>query len=277
MVNGAIVLADGFEGVPVGSMPVAEFGTWEISGNQITVLDAGFPGPTQGRQYLQIQSSDEENEALRAVLTLPATNSGDIFQFDAMAYVSPLAYGYYGSFQFFALNTNSPYGDYSQVPINGWIVQDGTIYNSTSAGAIPTLTHIAFGKWQHWQIQYVVGSGKWSWLVDGDGDNNLAVNSNVTNATLRSFVIEAFSNVPGISLYLDGMPEPVLLNPRVSQGMFAFDIQTVAGVSYLLQYKNNLTDVNWQSDSSIIVGDGSMETFNEQVASAGRYYRLCVK
>jgi len=161
--------------------------------------------------------------------------------------------------------------------VQAGIGPDGTIYNHTGFGSVTaTLTRILYGRWQHWQLAYSIGSGTWSWIVDGDGDNNLVAAQGPTNAPVRSIQIVVGPNATGIPLYFDGMPDLALLNPRVSQGTFAFDIQTVAGKYYLIQYKDDLGG-GWQTNPSVLVGEGSLQTFSEPVSTESRFYQVIMQ
>jgi hypothetical protein len=271
LVNGMVVLLDDFESALAGDSPTATFGSWQNLSTGVVVTNADFPGAQHGNQYLQFENTGS-GASLGAVLGLPAANSGDLLQFDTMAYVSPLAYGIPAPLQFLACTTG---GINSQARLDAWIGQDGTVYYYPGYGTgVASSTHIKYGKWQHWEISHVVGSYLWSWYVDGQGDSSLGVNQSVPDPAIRSVQLVATTNAPGIALYLDGMPDLTLLNPRVNQGIFSFDFNTVPGKFYQIQYKTDLGSPAWITNPSILAGDGTIQTFNEPVAASERMYRV---
>jgi hypothetical protein len=275
LVNGVVVLLDDFERVASGSQPVPEFGSWSNVSSEVLVTNADVPGPEQENQYLEIENNALAG-TLGVLLSVPATNSGDVVQFDTMAYVSPLAYGITAPFQFLAYTTPGMSNVLGAARLYAWIGPDGTVYSYTGSGnGVPTLTRVAYGRWQHWEIKYVVGSYLWSWFVDGDGDSNIGVNQSVPNPIIESLQLVATTN--GIPLYLDGMPDLALLNPRVNQGIFSFDLNTVAGKFYVVQYKNDLNSPNWLTSPTILAGDGTLQTYSEPVSPSRRIYRVVLQ
>ena len=70
------------------------------------------------------------------------------------------------------------------------------------------------------------------------------------------------------------MPDLALLNPRVSEGIFAVDFESVIGKFYFIQHSDDLSNTNWQTNPSVIAGDGFIKTFNEPVSASHRFYRL---
>lgn len=69
---------------------------------------------------------------------------------------------------------------------------------------------------------------------------------------------------------------PVLLDSSSSGSEFVFAFQTVADVSYTVQFKNTLGDALWQTLSTV-TGDGSLKTITNLTATpAQRFYRLSV-
>jgi hypothetical protein len=73
------------------------------------------------------------------------------------------------------------------------------------------------------------------------------------------------------------MAPPSLLSPTLSGGNFSFSFATVAGFTYLAQYKNSLSDPVWQTLQSI-PGDGTTKTITVPLsAAAQRFYRVAVQ
>jgi hypothetical protein len=275
LVNGVVVLRDDYENAPVLANPAAEFGSWVNISGPILVTNIGYPGPYEGSKYLQILgASPQGGGSLQSVLGKPAI-ANDVFRFETMAYVSPLAYGHDYPFQFVAYNTSGVLAGTSQSPLHSWLGVDGTVYYYNGEAGSPTQTHIRYGQWQYWEIEYVVGSGHWSWLVDGAGDTNIGVNGNAQDRSIGAIHIfgnsTAGTNAP---LYLDGVPELALQNSRLEQGLFRCDFRTLPGKYYFLEWSAGLTAGSWQPASSVIVGDGSAKLFSETPLDQQRFYRL---
>lgn len=276
LVNGVVVLLDDFEGVTAGSQPAANFGSWSSIGGNAVVTSGEFPGPIQGSQYLQIDNTN--GGMLSATLNFPATNTGDVFQFDTMAYVSPLAYGITAPLQFFGFKTTNPGSGAGQAPLSAWIGPDGTIYSDPGFGnGVATLSRVSYGVWQHWEICYIVGSGKWSWLINGYGDSNIGLNFVAGDSGIQSLQLISNDHTGNVPVYLDAMPEPYLLNPRLTNDAFAADIVTVGGKYYQIQYKSELSDSLWNTSATTIVGDGTVKTFSEPLGDASRFYRMLIQ
>jgi hypothetical protein len=274
LVNGTVILRDDFENAVLGGAPVAEFGSWGIAGG-VGVTNADYPGPFEGSQYLQILYTNAAT--LQSVLNPPAAATGDVFCFETMAFMSPSAYGADNLFQFVGHN-NGPLSSYPRdnSPLYSAVSADGTVLADGGFGFVRTSTRITYGKWQVWEIKYVVGSDKWSWLVDGRGDTAIPVNREVSpDPSIGSVYVLANAPPSGdVALYLDATPQVRLLNPRVVQGSFTCEFQTLPGKYYFVLSKDGLSSPNWQAASPVIVGDGSIKSFSEPVNGQQRFYRL---
>jgi hypothetical protein len=53
--------------------------------------------------------------------------------------------------------------------------------------------------------------------------------------------------------------------------------QSVAGHSYQVQYKNNLTDPGWLPLGSVISGNGGSQSVNDPITGTNRFYRVQVQ
>ena len=70
---------------------------------------------------------------------------------------------------------------------------------------------------------------------------------------------------------------PVISSPVLSGTALTFSFQSVAGNTYLVQYKDSLDQTNWQVLQTI-PGDGSIKTVTNSTESAAqRYYRLLLQ
>ena len=68
-------------------------------------------------------------------------------------------------------------------------------------------------------------------------------------------------------------PGRAILNPVFSSGQFRFDIATVSGVSYTVEYKDALGSALWQTGQTL-VGDGMTHTITNALAGGHRFFRL---
>jgi hypothetical protein len=70
---------------------------------------------------------------------------------------------------------------------------------------------------------------------------------------------------------------PSILNPNMSNGAFAFSFEALAGNTYLVQYKDSLDDLAWQTFQSV-TGDASMISITNFISAASqRFFRLRVE
>lgn len=70
---------------------------------------------------------------------------------------------------------------------------------------------------------------------------------------------------------------PVILNPAILGSVFTFAIDTVTNRTYLIEYKTNLTDTNWQALETL-TGDGTQQTVRTPLTPGGQsYYRFQVR
>lgn len=70
------------------------------------------------------------------------------------------------------------------------------------------------------------------------------------------------------------VPQPVtLINMAAASGQFRFEFDSQAGVTYVVQYKNALSDADWQTLKTI-TGDGTRQQVTDNAAGARRFYRV---
>jgi len=101
---------------------------------------------------------------------------------------------------------------------------------------------------------------------------SIAVGVGAVSHRSDKVVTATFSDFRVSSLVL-----PATLNySRYSGGQFSASIQTQTGVTYTVQYKDNLNSTTW-NDLTTITGDGTVKTFTDPgpVSSTGnRFYRI---
>jgi T5SS/PEP-CTERM-associated repeat protein len=73
-----------------------------------------------------------------------------------------------------------------------------------------------------------------------------------------------------------GVVAPAMVNPQYTGTAMSFSFQTQAGPSYVIEFKNALTDAQWDT-LEMRVGDGSIMTVTDPVAiGTSRFYRIRV-
>ena len=126
-----------------------------------------------------------------------------------------------------------------------------------------------------------VGGGNYFWDF-GDGHTSTNANPSNTFASNGSFTVTltAGNSLGTNSLtrtdFIVVLAAPVLLAPTTDQASFQFSFNTVAGVNYLIQFKNQLEDADWQT-LVLRPGDGTVQQFSEpQSGLPRRFYRIFV-
>jgi len=85
-------------------------------------------------------------------------------------------------------------------------------------------------------------------------------NGQVATATFSDFTVN------------QGAGAPTLVNSAYVAGTFSASIQTQNGVSYRVQFKDDLNAVGW-TDLTTIAGDGTVKSFSD-TAGANRFYQI---
>ena len=86
----------------------------------------------------------------------------------------------------------------------------------------------------------------------------------------------ALSNLDlGVDLVVKGRDlRPVLQSARLNQGQFAFEFLSEPGVSYILEFNDDLNTTHWQTRKPI-AGDGTLITFGEPPTNyPARFFRI---
>jgi hypothetical protein len=73
------------------------------------------------------------------------------------------------------------------------------------------------------------------------------------------------------------MANPVISNPTIVGRTLRFTVPTAVGSTYVLEYKNLLTDVDW-AVAQALAGTGDVVTFTDDTTSSpARFYRIRVE
>jgi len=71
----------------------------------------------------------------------------------------------------------------------------------------------------------------------GSGSGSYSGNNNPASVTMN----ESITEIPNFTL----IPVPIISNPKLTGTTFTLSVPTQVGFSYVLEYKNSLSDANW--------------------------------
>jgi hypothetical protein len=79
-----------------------------------------------------------------------------------------------------------------------------------------------------------------------------------------------------VHVVVNAPPQPLLFNPMLSGGTFSVSVATVACHSYVLEFKDDLSDAAWTSLSPV-AGDGTVKVLQDPSATGTRrFYQVRV-
>lgn len=126
----------------------------------------------------------------------------------------------------------------------------------------------------------VADTGAWTTynfvpLRDGVGNMATVTFSGPTNTLRLTRTSDGDANVNFLML----VPAPGSVQLNITRNGSNADVSFLSqsGLSYQLQYKNNLTDPVWTSIGSLIAGDGSTKTISDSLGQSYRFYRLWIQ
>jgi PKD repeat protein len=127
----------------------------------------------------------------------------------------------------------------------------------------------------------LVGAAGGPWLVPGFGSTNLAIDfSPLVSGSYSNTVVFTSNGGSATNTLLGSAVDtfaPTILSPNISGTNFTFSFQSIAGRTYLVQYKDDLETTGWQLLETI-PGDGTLKTVITTYASPmQRFYRLKVQ
>jgi hypothetical protein len=106
-----------------------------------------------------------------------------------------------------------------------------------------------------------------SWT--GSGSGSYSGNNNPASVTMN----ESITEIPSFAL----IPVPTISNPKLTGTTFTLSVPTQVGFSYVLEYKNSLTDANW-TPVQTLGGTGGMITLtNTTTIGPSRFYHVRVQ
>jgi hypothetical protein len=82
-----------------------------------------------------------------------------------------------------------------------------------------------------------------------------------------------FLGVLELSVLGNNPQSALVVRPSVAAGQLTLQFESQSGATYLVQYKNQLADANWQVLSTIS-GDGTRKQVNDPANQKQRFYRI---
>jgi len=126
---------------------------------------------------------------------------------------------------------------------------------------------------------YAGSASNVSFSVPAFGSTNIVITFSPTNTGLFSNVV-VFASSGGNStnavqgLAVSGFP-PTIFGTTKGGTDFIFSFATVTGKTYVVQYKDSLNAVVWQTNQSV-AGNGAIKTVTNSISAMQRFYRLLV-
>jgi hypothetical protein len=288
-----------FNGTPVSSGTTSSY---SVAG--VTTANAGSYDTVVSNPYGVVTSAVAQLTVLMppTITTQPAnqtTVAGNTAQFQVSASgSSPLNYQwYFNATNAIGANMNSlslsnaqpnQTGSYRVVVSNtaGSItssVATLTVLLSPSINAQPTNQTIILGGNVSFSAT-ATGSSPMSyqWSLNGTGIPGATAHTlSLTNVqppqagTYAVSVMNAAGSATSSGAYLKVLVPPSILNPLTSGSSFSVPVSSITGLSYLLEYKNNLQDAAWNVVASWVPGTGSTLVLQDtNVVIGSRFYRV---
>jgi PKD repeat protein len=126
------------------------------------------------------------------------------------------------------------------------------------------------------------GATDYGWSF-GDGDSSADSNPVHTYTTSGIYTVTLnATNFGGLSIlsragYILVNATPLILSPTVNGDDFTFTFDTIAGKTYVIEYKDSLDDTAWQTLQSVPGGGNPKSITNSITAVSQRFFRLDVQ
>jgi hypothetical protein len=124
------------------------------------------------------------------------------------------------------------------------------------------------------------GWAAFGWVPMRDTNGNLAsITLDGSTNTLKLFrdPTAPFADVNVNFLMLVPVLQGPVLSVTRSGNTTSISFQSEAGLTYQVQYKNNLTDPTWTPLGSAVPGDGTVKTVNDTTGGQSRFYQAFVQ
>lgn len=174
-----------------------------------TIVHGGTPGPYAGSGYAEFAVG-----VLRVALGDSSIDAvGDKFHFQCMVYTPASYSGEEAWQQFVGFDNSGTTTGVDHSPIHTMLDASGYINYYDGSAWVQSSAQVSYGEWQKWEVDYELGSGVWSMLIDGVGDTAMGLNSRSADEGIGSFVF--FTNMASVGnpMFLDSevVPEPATL------------------------------------------------------------------
>ena len=164
----------------------------------------------------------------------------------------------------------------------------GRFARGTGTNAAPVLSRVTSGVGTPVQTTEDMGSfsvdshgwGSYAYVLLRDGSGNpvkLQLDGNVTTFRLTSAGPEANTEANANFLMLVPVANPVSIIPALIGDNLVLSFATASGFLYQLQYKDSLTDPNWNNLGSALEGNGTVRSVSDPATASKRFYRLQVQ
>lgn len=203
-VNGVTSLFDDYEAPDViGAPPVANIGVWTTPGG--TVQNVTPPGAYQGSQFLAMSNADSP---IMHKLSPVGSGAGTVIRLDTMVFLPPAAQGQEAWYQMVWYNTSGTTVGADNSPIHTAIIGDQLRFYDGGSAYSTTGVPVAYGVWQHWVIEYTVGSGQFTATIDG---TSMTMALNARSSDVGIGYIQFFANSAAGG-------NPILFDAAANQG-----------------------------------------------------------
>jgi PKD repeat protein len=105
----------------------------------------------------------------------------------------------------------------------------------------------------------------------------ISFNSAVQGVFSNTLILTSDGGSSTNSLLARAIYPPLMVPAQSADGDFDFSFQSLNGFSYVLQYKDSLTDPVWQPSQTNNGNDSTIVVTNSTAASTQRFYRLVVR
>jgi subtilase family serine protease len=112
------------------------------------------------------------------------------------------------------------------------------------------------------------------------GNNTWSESPNLFYATNNYDLCTGLGTMNGTNLInalASSIPTPIFLTPALTAGSVTLSWNTVAGISYQLQYTSDLSTTDWSNLGSAITASGPVATVSDSLTNSQRFYRVLLK
>jgi hypothetical protein len=151
-----------------------------------------------------------------------------------------------------------------------------TLSRVTSGVGTPTQTTIDLGTFP--VVSHGWGTFIYSQLKNAEGQPVvLSPDGSLMTLRLTSAGPETSTEANVNFLILVPVPHPVTLHAALTGGNVVLSFATEVGISYQVQYKDNLSDSGWSDLGISVIGNGTVQSVTQAANASPRVYRLQIQ